>query len=112
MSTHLTAVSGIGPAAAGLLEKHGIASAEQLAQTTVDALSKVPGFGPARAATVLAAARTALDAPGASAAVAKGEKKKKKKGKKNRKKDGEAKAGKPSDAKKRKKKEKKKDKKK
>lgn len=86
MSTPLTAVSGIGPAAAGLLEKHGIASAEQLAQATVEELTKVPGFGTSRATTVIAAARAALDAPAASeGGKAKG-KKKDKKGKKDRKK--------------------------
>ena len=86
MSTPLTAVSGIGPAAAGLLEKHGIASAEQLAQVTVEELSEVPGFGTSRATTVIAAARAALDAPAASeGGKAKG-KKKDKKGKKDRKK--------------------------
>ena len=104
MSTPLTAVSGIGPAAAGLLEKHGIATVEQLVQASIDDLTQVPGFGPARAATVLGAARDVLDGPAPAAKPAKqakaggkkkGKKKDKKKGKeKKRKKDGKRKRGK------------------
>jgi hypothetical protein len=61
MKTPLTAVSGIGPAAASLLQKHGIGSAEKLAACTVKELVKVPGFGPVRSATVLRATRTLLE---------------------------------------------------
>lgn len=59
MARPLTDITGIGPAAAALLQAAGFASAEDVAQSTPDALSTVRGFGPARSATIIKSA-TAL----------------------------------------------------
>ncbi len=112
MGTPLTSVSGIGPAAAAVLAQHGFTSAEQLAASVIEELVKVPGFGQARAATTLRAARSLVEgaaqpvpAKGKKAKPAKGGKAKGKARNKDKKK-----AGKKADQK-RKKKDKKKDKK-
>lgn len=52
----LTDVKGIGPSAAGALSEHGISSAEDLAQATVEAIAAVRGFSQARAASLKKAA--------------------------------------------------------
>lgn len=56
-TTPLILLAGIGPAAADVLEKNGYASAEKIAQSDIDSLCEVPGFGPIRAAKVIAAAK-------------------------------------------------------
>jgi hypothetical protein len=81
MGTPLTSVSGIGPAAAKVLAEHGFASAEQLAASVIEDLVKVPGFGAARAATTLRAARSLVERvaetpPPAAASAAPGKQKK------------------------------------
>lgn len=78
MGTPMTAVTGIGPAAATVLAAHGFDSAEALADCSIAALVKVPGFGAIRAATIKEAAQAALKTP-ASAGGKKGKKEKKKK---------------------------------
>lgn len=99
MGTPLTSVSGIGPAAAKVLAEHGYTSAEQLAASVIEELVKVPGFGAARAATTLRAARSLVEgavagssppaaAQGAPAKTGKGGKAKGKGRKKDEKKGG------------------------
>lgn len=78
MGTPMTAVTGIGPAAAIVLADHGFDSAEALANCSIAALVKVPGFGAIRAATIKKAAQAAL-VPTASAGGKKGKKAKKNK---------------------------------
>jgi transcription termination factor NusA len=63
MGTPMTAVTGIGPAAASVLADHGFDSAEELANCSIAALVKVPGFGAIRAATIKKAAQSALEPP-------------------------------------------------
>ncbi len=97
MGTPLTSVNGIGPAAAAVLEAHGLTSAEQLAASVVEDLVRVPGFGPVRAATTLRAARSLVEGRqetggtrsgnGADRVTKKANNKDKKKGKKGREKD-------------------------
>ncbi len=65
--TDITQVSGIGPAAAGLLKTNGFSTAEDLAAATIETLGKVKGFGPARAANIIAAAKQLLAAPAPAA---------------------------------------------
>ncbi len=97
MGTPLTSVNGIGPAAAAVLEAHGLTSAEQLAASVVEDLVRVPGFGPVRAATTLRAARSLVEGrqetggtrsgTEADRVTKKAKNKDKKKGKKGREKD-------------------------
>ena len=97
----LTSVRGIGVDTARLLAEHGIGDVLSLAAASIDDIAAVPGFGPARAATVIntAAALLAEAEPEAVASdrqeakkkkekkdgKGKGDKKKDKKGKKKRK---------------------------
>lgn len=62
MSTPLTTIRGIGPAAAAILQSHGFDSAETVAATTIEKLSEVPGFGAIRAKTVIDAASEVVPA--------------------------------------------------
>jgi len=78
--TPLTAISGIGPATAARLEAAGIASAEALIAAPPELLAGLPGFVPARAERVLAAARNLIATP-APADDGSGGKKRKKKSK-------------------------------
>ena len=55
-------IKGLGPATAARLAEHGLTSVKRLAKADPDALTAVPGFGPARAAAVQAEARAALAA--------------------------------------------------
>ena len=84
----LTQISGIGPATAGVLESNGFVSVQAIAQAAEAELATVPGFGSARAATIIAAARAVLSpatssesAPSAPKVDKKKKKKKRKKGK-------------------------------
>jgi len=56
MKHPLTDIPGIGPSTAALLAEHGIDSVKALKKAGIKGLTKVPGFGEARAATVLNAA--------------------------------------------------------
>ena len=110
MPTPVTAIPGIGPSTADLLGKHGFTSAESIAETSVEKLSLVPGFGEIRAANTIKAAADAVGAEPVAATKAKpastdNPETKAKKGKASKKKDGKEK-------KKKDKKDKKKDKKK
>ncbi len=58
MTTPLTKVQGVGSHTASILEKHGIKSAEDLAQATTHTLMEVPGFGPLRAAKIISTAQS------------------------------------------------------
>lgn len=118
MPTALTEISGIGPAAAKLLKKHGFKNVGDIAASSVDDLSRVPGFGPVRSKAVIISAKALMDAgelqakkpsqPGtAKPAAGKSEKS----GKKD-KKDGKSRKNSKKDKKKEAKKSKKKDKKK
>lgn len=57
MSTPITDITGIGPAAAATLAKHGFDSAEAVASSDVESLCSVPGFGAVRAQGVIQAAK-------------------------------------------------------
>lgn len=93
----LSEISGVGPATARLLADSGFATVESVSKATPPELARVPGFGEARAAAVIAAAgslQSTGDAPGsepnpkkAKKKDGKGKKKKKKNGKRKRKKD-------------------------
>ena len=60
MTIALTQVPGIGPSTAKVLAENGINSAQQLADTTLAQLTKVPGFGSARASRAIKAAIESL----------------------------------------------------
>lgn len=57
MSTPITNITGIGPAAAVTLAKHGFDSAEDIASSDVESLCRVPGFKAVRAQGVIKAAK-------------------------------------------------------
>jgi len=57
MTNELTKISGIGANAAKLLEEAGFATIEAIATSTPEAISKVKGFGDARAERVIASAK-------------------------------------------------------
>ena len=59
--TNLTEVSGIGEATAGVLERAGFHSAEDLANAAIEDISAVPGFGYMRAQRVRAQAKDMID---------------------------------------------------
>ena len=67
MPTPVTAIPGIGPATADLLGKNGFTSAESIAETSVEKLSLVPGFGEIRAANTIKAAADAVSSEPAAA---------------------------------------------
>ena len=56
MSTPLTEIPGIGPAAAAVLKEKGFKNAEAIAKASPTALGAVPGFGPVRTGQTIAAA--------------------------------------------------------
>lgn len=60
MATSILSIKGIGPAAAATLATHGFNSTEELAAATIERLSQVPGFSPARAQRTIADAAAAL----------------------------------------------------
>jgi transcription termination factor NusA len=64
--TDITQITGIGPAAAGLLVASGFKTVEDIASASVEALGGVKGFGPARAEKIIAAAKELLAAPTAA----------------------------------------------
>ena len=97
----LTKISGIGTATAEALAGNGFTTIEGVAAATENQLSEVRGFGPARAATVIAAAKALLETDEAPKA-GKGKKKDKKKTKKNKKGKGKKKDGKKKKDKKKK----------
>ena len=70
MRTPIKKISGIGPYTADILLEYGYKCVEDLAGTNEDSLSKVPGFGPIRAKSVIEAARVLCDScfsgPGSS----------------------------------------------
>ncbi len=70
MAHELTQISGIGDAAAGRLSDAGFATIEDIARATPESLGAVHGFGPARAATIIAAARGLVDVDEAEEAAA------------------------------------------
>jgi len=108
MKSSLTDVRGIGPAATAILADNGLATVRALAKSSVDDLSKIPGFGPARAIAVIAAAAAVLEEAAEGAAEAAPEPKGKKKAKKDKaKKKKDKKSGKKKDKKSKKKKSKK-----
>ena len=84
MGTPMTAVTGIGPAAASVLADHGFDSAEALANCSIAALVKVPGFGAIRAATIKKAAQASLESAGHDAGAGGKKAKKAKKAKKEK----------------------------
>lgn len=61
MATLITKVWGIGSQTAVILAENGYQSAEDLAATTEMDLTKVPGFGPARAERIIESARSLVD---------------------------------------------------
>ena len=78
--TPLTAIPGIGATSAARLEATGIGNAEALIAAPQSVLAGLPGFTPARAERVLAAARALLSVPARDDDPS-GEKERKKKGK-------------------------------
>jgi hypothetical protein len=60
MTTALTKISGIGPSTAKVLTENAFESAQQLADTTIALLSKVPGFSAVRASRTIKAANALL----------------------------------------------------
>ncbi len=101
----LTDVKGVGDATAANLTAIGIDSVEALAGASAEEIARVPGFGPARAAAVRAAAAASLEesatteepaveAEPAAEKKGKGKKGKGKKGKKGKGKKGKGKKGK------------------
>ena len=62
--TSLLKVSGVGPAMMAALAQKGISTAEDLAVASPEVLLEIPRVGPARVATLLAAAQAAIGAAG------------------------------------------------
>ena len=60
MSVSLEVVNGVGPAMAEMLKSNGFNSVEDLANTSVETLVDLPGFGPARATQIILRANEAL----------------------------------------------------
>ena len=60
MTTIITDIPGIGPSTAKVLGENGFKTVEEIAGTTVEKLSKVPGFGAVRASAVIRAANGPL----------------------------------------------------
>jgi hypothetical protein len=63
MAPSVQSVKGIGPAAAEALARHGVVTVDQLAASTAEALSQVPGFTLARAQRAIAAAAALASSP-------------------------------------------------
>ena len=70
MTIALTQIPGIGPSTAKVLAENGFKSAQQIASTTIAQLTKVPGFGMARASRAINAAIKLLAAADDSTAKA------------------------------------------
>ena len=66
MVTPVEQLSGVGPKTAEILQAHGLASAEAIIKAGVQGLQAVPGFGPSRAASVIAAAKAVVKSQAAS----------------------------------------------
>ena len=62
MKTAITEISGIGPGTAKILMENGFASLQEIADTSIDKLAAVPGFGPVRAGRVIKAANEVISA--------------------------------------------------
>jgi predicted flap endonuclease-1-like 5' DNA nuclease len=62
MGTPLTNVRGIGESTARDLQAHGIMTCEDLANASIEEISAVPGFGPARAKSARESAAAAVQA--------------------------------------------------
>jgi hypothetical protein len=60
MAILLTAVRGVGPAAAKNLTEHGITTVEELASISVTSLCQVPGYGTITAQRIIASAKALL----------------------------------------------------
>ncbi|MCP4387725.1 MAG: helix-hairpin-helix domain-containing protein, partial [Gammaproteobacteria bacterium] len=60
MTVTISNISGIGPQTAEILTKHGFETVKAIAESTVEKLSSVPGFGAARARTTISAATALL----------------------------------------------------
>jgi nucleotidyltransferase/DNA polymerase involved in DNA repair len=60
MTTIITDIPGIGPSTAKVLGENGFKTVEEIAGTTVEKLSKVPGFGAVRASAAIRAANGPL----------------------------------------------------
>jgi len=60
MTTTLNQIPGIGPSTVKVLTENGFDSAQQIADTTIAQLSRVPGFGAARASRTIKAANEVL----------------------------------------------------
>jgi NAD-dependent DNA ligase len=60
MNSAITDIPGIGPAAAKTLMENGFKSLREIADTTIDKLAAVPGFGSIRAGRVIKAANEVL----------------------------------------------------
>lgn len=82
----LSGISGVGPATARLLTESGFTSVESVARATPEELARIPGFGEARAAAVIAAAGSLHGSGTAPVPGSKSQKAKKKDGKKKKKK--------------------------
>jgi hypothetical protein len=77
----LTEIPGVGDATATTLGESGFPDVEAVARASEKELAAAPGFGPLRAATVIAAARAVLAASDTSADEKPGKKRKDKKNK-------------------------------
>lgn len=88
--TDLTDVTGIGAGSTAALQESGISSVRDLAETPLESLVQVPGFGPIRADAVIKAAKALVVEPSATTgdlpATDQKKKKKRKKKKKQKKK--------------------------
>ncbi len=60
MTTAITNIPGIGPGTAKILIENGFKTVEEIAGTTVEKLSRVPGFAAVRASVVIKAANGPL----------------------------------------------------
>lgn len=72
MAVTITQISGIGLKTAEILTQHGFNDVAKIAASTVDKLSTVPGFGPARARSIIDAAGILLTGTAASPPAAAG----------------------------------------
>ena len=81
MAAAITDIPGIGPVAAASLAEHGYRTLRKLASTSVEKLASVPGFSPARADKVIAAANALLPVKSKQKAASDQRKGKKSKGK-------------------------------